>query len=220
MSTTLVPPEIEKTPGMDRGGRDYFNTGDPGGGDPGGGGFPLRYDPYQTAVWVFLIPVVMFFVGLTSSMIVRSGASGDWVAVKIPGVAVLSTLVLLASSFTCEMARRGSRRADPGSLGLWLWATCTLGLLFLVGQWMTWKALTASGVFVATNPGSAFFYLLTASHGAHLLGALAALLYLAIRELRRELTSKRRSALRAAAVFWHFMDGLWLYLLTLLVVWR
>jgi cytochrome c oxidase subunit 3 len=220
MSTTLLPPEINKAPATDRGGGDFFNTGNPGGGDPGGRGFPLRYDPYQTAVWVFLIPVAMFFVGLTSSMIVRSGASGDWVAVKIPSVAVFSTLVLLASSFTCEMARRGSRRQESRWLRLWLWATCGLGLIFLAGQLMTWKALAASGIFVATNPGSAFFYLMTASHGAHLVGALAALFYLAVRELRQELTSKRRSALRAASVFWHFMDGLWLYLLTLLVVWR
>jgi cytochrome c oxidase subunit 3 len=222
MSATLSPPEIDFPRNVDGGRNNPFDPGSPGGGDgdPWGGRFPLRHDPYQTAIWVFLIPVVMFFVGLTSSMVVRRGVSDDWVSFPFPRIVLFSTLVLVASSVTFELARRALRASANAQLRKWLWVTTALGLVFLAAQLLTWRDLAAHGVFVWSNPSGAFFYILTASHGAHLAGGLIALVYLTIRALREELTARRRSALRAAAVFWHFMDGLWIYLLLLLVLWR
>jgi cytochrome c oxidase subunit 3 len=99
----------------------------------------------------------------------------------------------------------------------WITATLILGLLFLVGQVVAWRQLGAQGLFLATNPSSAFFYILTALHGIHLLGGLGGLLYTR-RRLRRGPALDAGPVLGAAALYWHFMAVLWLYVLLLLVV--
>jgi cytochrome c oxidase subunit III len=86
-------------------------------------------------------------------------------------------------------------------------------LLFVAGQYVAWSQLRAAGLYLATNPSSSFFYVLTVTHALHVLGGLGGLLYV-IRKLRK--SSLRRSTLNAAARYWHFMDLLWLYLLLLL----
>lgn len=98
-------------------------------------------------------------------------------------------------------------------------ATTVLGLAFLAGQYIAWRQLAAAGVYIASNPSSSFFYLLTAAHAAHLVGGLAALLYV----LTRGWAYLRRSSGIAASVtgvYWHFMDGLWVFLLLVLQMGR
>jgi cytochrome c oxidase subunit 3 len=218
MSPTAVAPEIGAPPqaGEGRGGFD-----DPGQGDGDGGRHQpaARYDPYDTLSWVLLIPVVMLFVGLTSSLVVRRGLSDDWEAIRIPPILFWNTGVLISSSVALELARR-AMRSDPARFRTRLWITAGLGTVFLAGQVAAWRQLAAQGLFLATNPASSFFYVLTATHGAHLAGGLTALLYLTARALRGELGPRRQSALRATAVYWHFMDLLWVYLLFVLLFWR
>jgi cytochrome c oxidase subunit 3 len=93
--------------------------------------------------------------------------------------------------------------------------TLTLGVLFVAGQYVAWSQLRAEGLYLATNPSSSFFYVLTVTHALHVLGGLGGLVYV-IRKLGK--ASLRRSTLDAAARYWHFMDLLWLYLLLLLWV--
>ena len=94
-----------------------------------------------------------------------------------------------------------------------------LGALFLLGQAFAWRQLNAAGIFVATNPSSSFFYLLTAAHGLHIVGGLSALMYVDVQALRLQLGPGKRTAVDVSAVFWHFVDGLWLYLMALFLVW-
>jgi cytochrome c oxidase subunit III len=100
----------------------------------------------------------------------------------------------------------------------WLRLTLGLGLLFIGGQVLAWRDLAAQGLFLATNPSSAFFYVFTALHALHLLGGIAALGYVLIR-LHRSATWPSAGALDATSLYWHFMDVLWLYLLVVLAVW-
>jgi cytochrome c oxidase subunit 3 len=217
MSPTVTAEELEVPPGSGGGGSD--DDLPIGGGGRGGGSSAPRYDTYQTAVWVLLIPIVMLFVGLTSSLIVRRGLSDDWVPIRIPGILWWNSAILVASSIAFELARR-AMGSDPARFRARLWVTALLGSLFLAGQVAGWRQLAAQGLFLATNPASSFFYVLTATHGAHLIGGMVALLYLTLRALRNELGVRRQSALRATAVYWHFMDLLWVYLLLLLLFWR
>ena len=218
MSPTLTTPELEAPPEISGGGGGFDGTA-PGGEGGGGGRAAPRYDTYQTGVWVLLVPIVMLFVGLTSSLVVRRGTSDDWVSIRVPRILWLNTAVLLASSVTFERARR-ALRGPARRFGTWLWLTAGLGTAFLVGQVLGWLQLRAEGVFLASNPSSSFFYLLTATHGAHLVGGMTALVYLTARFARNQFGPRRQSALRATAVYWHFMDVLWIYLLVLLVFWR
>ena len=117
---------------------------------------------------------------------------------------------------TIEVARSRLMRGAAGGAA-WLYGTLGLGLVFVAGQLLAWRALAAQGLFLATSPSSAFFYVLTAGHGLHLLGGVAALAYVA-RRVRSAGRPVHSTAVRAATTYWHFMDGLWLYLLLVLAL--
>jgi cytochrome c oxidase subunit 3 len=95
----------------------------------------------------------------------------------------------------------------------WLQITLGLGLLFVLGQYVAWRQLNAQGLYLATNPSSSFFYLLTAVHAIHVLGGLGALLYV-ISKLNK--STLRRNTMVATSRYWHFMGVLWVYLIVLL----
>jgi cytochrome c oxidase subunit 3 len=88
-----------------------------------------------------------------------------------------------------------------------------LGSLFVAGQYVAWLQLRSQGLYLATNPNSSFFYVLTAVHAVHVLGGLAGLVRVVYR-LNKSIL--RKSTLDATAYYWHFMDALWVYLLLLL----
>ena len=219
MRTALVGTELETPPDLDRGGGSPPNLGSGGDGDRRGGQ-ERSYDRYQTLVWVLMVPVIMLFVGLTSSLVVRRGFSTDWVPISLPTILGWNTVILLLSSYTFEKARHAMVAAPFRIFQNWLWVTASLGTGFLIGQWIAWRDLAAQGVFLASNPSSSFFYVLTATHGTHLIGGIAALTYLTIRATRNQFGPTRHSALKATAVYWHFMDALWIYLLFVLIFWR
>jgi len=93
-------------------------------------------------------------------------------------------------------------------------------MIFLMGQILAWQELAAGGVYLSTNPSSSFFYLLTGTHAVHLLGGVIALLYLSWRVWRRNSGGLGATALGVTALYWHFMDGLWIYLFLLLLIGR
>jgi cytochrome c oxidase subunit 3 len=184
---------------------------------------PSPLAPAQTGVWIAIGTISMSFAALTSAMVVRQSAAPDWRHFQLPSLLYVNTVVLLASSATLEWSRRriaavpvGAARLLSGLEGLsGVYLTLALGLLFVTGQVIAWRQLAAQGLFLATAPSSAFFYVFTALHGLHVAGGLVALLYV-LRRLRRLAGPAPRVALRAAALYWHFMGVLWLYLLVIL----
>ncbi len=181
--------------------------------------------PAETGVWVAIATISMSFAALTSAMVVRQSAAPDWRHFELPPILYFNTLILLMSSLTLESARRriataaarGALLAPPGPRLAGLYLTLTLGLLFVVGQVAAWRRLAIQGLFMATSPSSAFFYVFTALHGLHLLGGLGGLLYV-LHRLRRTTGPVPMTALGAATLYWHFMGVLWVYLLTLLTI--
>jgi cytochrome c oxidase subunit III len=201
------------------GGGDVPAGGDDDGGD-GGSGLPaIPSRAYFTALQLGLAGIVMFFMALTSSFLVRKALGNDWVAIGLPPVLVFNSLVLLASSVAIQVARGRLGRGDGQGFRYWWSLTIGLGLLFLTGQVVAWRQLAAQGVYVSSNPDSSFFYLLTAAHGLHLAGGILALLYVALRRWRKSRITQATAA-SLAGIYWHFMDGLWLFLLALLYLGR
>ena len=166
-----------------------------------------------------LASITMTFAAFTSALIVRQGGATDWKHLTLPPILYLNTLVLIASSITLEVARRqlGVYMAGPrdqtAAPSRWLYITLCLGLLFVGGQYIAWLQLRAQGLFLATNPNSSFFYVLTGIHAIHVSGGLGGLARV-IRRLNRSVL--RKSTLDATAHYWHFMGALWVYLLLLL----
>jgi len=97
-----------------------------------------------------------------------------------------------------------------------LLASLFLGLAFVGGQYLAWRQLAAQGFYLATNPNSSFFYLLTGVHALHVLGGIAALAYLLTQLAARG--SVRRNLVNGVVIYWHFMAALWLFLLVVICV--
>ncbi len=173
----------------------------------------------QTGIWVAMCAITMTFAALSSALIVRKGST-DWQHLDVPWLLYANTLVLLASSVTFKLAKRhlaAKRRSVPVSGAThptrWLDITLGLGLVFILGQVTAWHSLAKSGLYISTNPSSSFFYVLTATHAAHLFGGICGLLLVIYRLHKNAL---RRRTLKATSYYWHFMGILWLYLLILL----
>jgi cytochrome c oxidase subunit 3 len=176
----------------------------------------------RSGVWVAIFAITMSFAAFTSALFVREGSAAvEWTHLVLPPILYANTMVLLLGSVTLWMA---SRAVNAHSLldshvmktvmG-WLIATLALGLLFIAGQYEAWRQLAAQGLFLATNPNSSFFYVFTGMHILHLLGGIAALVYL-IGQLVGSHSTFRRAAFHNTAIYWHFMGVLWLYLLFVL----
>jgi cytochrome c oxidase subunit 3 len=170
-------------------------------------------------LYVLLAASLMVFVALTGAFVFRRGLSGDWASMPKPQILFLNTAVLLASSFALEMARRALRAGLRSKFNAWWSAGAVLGVLFLLGQALAWQQLKDLGIYVATSPSSSFFYVLTATHAFHLVGGVAALIYVAVHSLRPSQGPPRRTIVDISAIFWHFLDGLWVYLMVLFYVW-
>jgi cytochrome c oxidase subunit 3 len=209
-----IEPIVEKKDGGSGGGMP------PRGGNGGGEddkkkpNRPVSPARYYTGMAIGIVSVLMFFMALASAFLVRRGGA-DWVPVHIPMLLWFNTLVLVLSSVTLEVARKRLAESDvTGFKNFWL-LTTVLGVVFLVGQVLAWRLLVQQGVFLASNPASSFFYVFTGAHGLHLLGGVAALIYVARRNYRAGQVT-RSVAAEVTSYYWHFMDALWLFLLALL----
>lgn len=179
---------------------------------------------YRTGMWVAMAAILMMFTALTSAYIVRTASSDDWQPLTMPRILLFSTALILISSGTLETARRRLKDASITAQRRWLMLTVALGVGFLISQLLAWRQLVRQGIYVSSNPHSSFFYLLTATHGVHLLGGLVALVYLSLRTRAAKENQlavvKAQGAADAVTLYWHFMDVLWLYLFVLLFFWR
>lgn len=177
----------------------------------------LPLNTAQVGLAALLATLSMLFAGFTSAYLVRQ-AGPDWAPISAPPILWFNTALLLSSSVTLEAARACMRRCRAEALKRWLLATTLLGLSFLIGQLFAWMQLAAQGVYLSTNPHGSFFYMLTGVHAVHLLGGIFALLYALNGARRRSWTPAQPAAVNLCATYWHFVDGLWVYLFFLIFV--
>ena len=211
---------IEERKGGGGGGTAPPAGGNGGGGDDGKKRPNRRVSPgrYYTGIAIGIISVLMFFMALASAFLVRRGGAG-WIPVQIPWLLWVNTAVLMTSSGTLELASKRLKLDDlPGFRQFWL-VTTSLGAVFLIGQFLAWRMLVKQGVYLASNPASSFLYIFTGAHALHLLGGIGGLIYVACRNFEKAKVP-RTVAAEVASYYWHFMDGLWLFLLALMYLGR
>ncbi len=203
-ATVVIPKEIR---GID-GGR---FRGDGGGRGAEGGG-PLM-PTAQLFVWLLIVGVGMLFAALSSAAIVRIGLDGQ--TLRFPPIVWGNTAVLLLSSLVLGLAQWHVGRQgmfQPSSLRLFGGAV-GCGLLFLLGQLGAWYELIQQGILLTSSSAAAFFYVLTAAHGVHVLGGIVALSALWINRRRGAVV---RRWLGPVATYWHFLTLVWFALLAIL----
>lgn len=167
--------------------------------------------------WLFIVGIVMFFAAITSAYIVRKG-EGNWLQYRIPPVFWVSTVVIFLSSLTLQLAYVFARKDKLVLLRAFLVATLLLGLGFLYTQFLGWQALVDRGVYLVGNPGGSFSYVITGLHAFHLLSGLVYLVVLLWQAARQNIHSKNLSLMEMGATYWHFLDGLWIYLFFFLLL--
>jgi len=222
MATILTPPRPatpERTDSTGRNGNGFGGNGFGGsGGGPESHGRSIPAQTYRTGMWMALVAIVMLFAAFTSALVVRKGGASDWTSIALPRILYFNTVILMASSLMLEISKRSLASGLTRRFKNLLYGTALLGVVFIGGQLIAWSELAARGVYLSTTPSSSFFYLLTAAHALHLLGGVIALFYLVTRAPQLAVGLKKPVAVEVTALYWHFMDGLWIYLLLLLTV--
>lgn len=173
----------------------------------------------MTGIVVLMCASIMTFGSFLSAMVIRRGLGVEWGHTPLPHLLYWNTGVLLLSSLVLDFGRRRLRNGKRQQFN-WIWTLGTLlGVTFVAGQFEAWQVLAQRGVFVNSNPSSSFFYVVTWAHAAHAVGAIFALLYIEYRALRFQLGPSRRTLVDVTAVFWHFLDVLWLAIIALFRYW-
>ncbi|AYA26876.1 MULTISPECIES: aa3-type cytochrome oxidase subunit III [Rhodococcus] len=168
-----------------------------------------------TIVW--LSSELMFFAGLFAMYFVARAQAPEgmwppppthlnlWLAVPI-------TMVLIASSFTCQLGVFAAERGDVFGLRRWYIVTLAMGTFFVLGQGYEYITLVKDGT---TIPGSVYgsvFYMTTGFHGLHVIGGLIAFVFLLFRTKVSKFTPAQATAAIVVSYYWHFVDIVWIAL--------
>jgi cytochrome c oxidase subunit 3 len=170
----------------------------------------------KTALWVFLGVVASLFALFISAYAMRIHFL-DWTPLPQPRLLTLNTVVLILASIALQWAVRCARVGDMDGVRTGLAAGGVLTIAFLIGQLAVWKQLHEAGFALATSAATAFFYLLTAVHGLHMVGGLWAWGRTASRAWKVRDPAEVRLSIELCATYWHFLLGVWIIVFTVLV---
>lgn len=178
---------------------------------------PLGMNPLKFALWLFIVSFVMIFASMTSAYIVRR-SEGNWLEFELPTLFTINTIILLFSSVSIQYALNALKKDNFIQSRIGLLITFALGLIFLVAQYFAWKQLVDIKVFLVGNPAGSFVYIISGLHGAHIIGGLIFVLIITYRVFQEKIHSKNILWMEMCTTFWHFLDGLWLYLFFFLIL--
>jgi len=165
-------------------------------------------------LWVSMISMVMFFAGLTSAYVI-SMQREDWVSFDLPPAFYISTVLIVLSSVTIFFSQKLLKKDNLSLSFLLLIATFLLGLGFVWFQYVGFNELKASGLFF-TGPEStvstSFIIGITFMHVIHLIAGIIVLLVVIYNHYKKKYSSADTLGFELGAIFWHFVDVLWIYL--------
>lgn len=188
-------------------------------------------------MWLGIVSICMLFAGLTSAYMVRQG-EGKWVEFAMPDLFKVSTILILLSSVSMQWSVNSIKKNNRKNLKLALTLTTVLGIGFVVFQYLAWTQLTAKGIYFVGqvkdikgayqyipaaresaseiagmgNVAGSFLYVITGLHVVHLIGGMIALFVVLSRAFIGKYSAENYNGVRICAIYWHFLDGLWVYL--------
>ncbi len=177
-------------------------------------------------LWIGIGSIIMAFAGMTSGYVVSRTtliANEQWITFALPRAFMYSTLVILLSSAIFWRGKRAFSKGNTKILTPSLGAVLTLGLLFMYLQAAAWSQLMADNIIFAgvqSHPSGSWVYAIFIFHAAHVLGGIIALVRTLIRSLRGRYTVDDYWGVDLTAIYWHFVDLLWVYLYVFLSVMR
>lgn len=180
---------------------------------------PSRYQALKFGLWIGMASITMMFAALTSAYLVRRPA-GNWYEFKLPVQFFVSTIIIIASSITMEWAYKSLKNQNQKNYNYGIVLTFGLGILFLVSQILSWKALVASGITIDLSVSGSFLYALSGIHAVHVIGGIAAIMVCVANAFLNSFTVSSMRLLKVDLVrqYWHFVDIIWIYLLLFLIL--
>ena len=176
----------------------------------------------KPVLYVGIISIVMLFAGLTSAYVVRAD-NGNWLEFQLPSIAILSTGIIVTSSLTMLLAQLAIKKGKVGQTSLFLALTLLLGFSFVYTQFEGWRQLTDQQIYFVgkySNASGSFLYLIALVHLLHLAGGLIALMVSLGKSLLKRYSADDYLGLELTAIYWHFLDVLWVYLFLFLYNYR
>ncbi|MBW0102017.1 heme-copper oxidase subunit III [Pseudonocardia sp. KRD291] len=173
-----------------------------------------------TIVW--LSSELMFFAGLFAMYFTaraQNPPGETWppapFELDVP-YALVVTIVLVASSFTCQFGVFAAERGDVFGLRRWYVVTLAMGTIFVLGQANEYRTLVEEGLTIPSGAYGTVFYLATGFHGLHVVGGLVAFIYLLIRTKLSKFTPAQATAAIVVSYYWHFVDVVWIGLFSVI----
>jgi cytochrome c oxidase subunit III len=171
---------------------------------------------------LFITSEVMFFSGLFAAYFATRAANQPWPPDPFKdildplGPIIVATIILIASSFTCQFAvwsiRRGDRKGFVRNTAI----TFVLGIVFLLMQAFDYSLLFSEGMTLGSGPFGTTYFTLTGFHGAHVFGGVLMLGVILYRGQAGQFSAKHHDAVEAVSLYWHFVDVVWILLFSIL----
>ncbi len=180
----------------------------------------LALGPKKFNMWIFIFTSFMFFAALTSGFIVYIGGRPHALNTTLPSVFGYSTAILVISSITLFIASRATKRLQFEKQRLYLWLTLILGTVFLLLQVYGWYILSykMQVYFTNTNAAQSFIYVFTLTHLIHIIAGLLLLANTLRGSYKNIPQVKNLFGMEMSAIFWHFVDIIWIYLYVFLLL--
>lgn len=191
-----------------------WEANDPAENRPGRG--VINAEPAKVALLSFIAVVTSLF-GLFLSAYLMRMRLADWNPLTEPKLLWLNTGVLVLASIAFQVTRGAAARGQPLTVKFGLVAGGACTTLFLLGQLIAWRQLNAGGYFMTSNPANAFFYLLTALHGLHLLGGMWVWGRTTTRVFTGADAQSVQLSVELCTVYWHYLLLVWIGLFALLL---
>lgn len=170
---------------------------------------------YKLILLFAMVSMFMMFAGLTSAFVVSKSRT-DWVKdFHLPSAFYFSTAVILSCSITFHLAKKAIQKDKRSATTTFLLATFVLGIVFVILQFVGFRQIVDSGYFFTGSASSittTFLYIVTIVHLAHLAGGLITLFIIIYNHFKQKYNSTQTLGIELGAMYWHFLDFLWVYL--------
>ncbi len=174
----------------------------------------IKQKLYKQMLWFSMISMTMMFAGLTSAYVVSKNRE-DWVDFELPQAFYVSTILIVLSSITFYFAKSFVKQNKNTVATPLLVLTLLLGLGFVYFQFQGFKQLIDAGLYFTgkeSNVSSSFLYVITLAHLVHIFAGIIVLITVLYQNIKGKYTSTNFLGLELGAIFWHFVDLLWVYL--------
>ena len=181
----------------------------------------FAFHPYNVLLILGLLGITAMFLAFSAAFM-YTRVQSNLPPIKLPGIFLFNTLILLGSSATMVWAKRSYKRDHTDNYQRALLATMLLSLVFMILQAVGWSQLFSNQIYIHSDNSAGYLYVISGLHFAHVIAGLPFLglfLWVARKRMKEPVSvlvyfsdPEKRLKLRLLTIYWHFLDGLWIYL--------